>query len=104
VIVCIINFSFFSQISSIIFPLYTDLVLLKITHCKMQITMTKMIDYGATPSRNINLIMRKHEEAFQQFQSCPLNFKYLFSRYRLYRAVKGNQVEIFVIYRAFYAF
>lgn len=33
----------------------------------MQTTMIKMIDYGATPSRNINFIMRKHEEAFQQF-------------------------------------
>lgn len=104
VIVCIINFSFFSQISSIIFLLYADLVHLKIPHCKMQITMTKIIDYGAPLSRNINLIMRKHEEAFQQFQSYPLNFQYLFSRYRLYRAVGGNQVEIFVIYRAFYAF
>lgn len=70
----------------------------------MQTTMIKMINYGATPSRNINLIMRKYKEAFQQFQSFPLNFQYLFSRYRLYRTVRGNQVEIFVIYRSFYAF
>lgn len=33
----------------------------------MQTTMIKMSDYGANPSRNSNLIMRKHEEAFQQF-------------------------------------